>query len=335
MLVPRESAPPPDTAAVEPRDWPRPAAAPKHRPTRAPRQGAKPEADEGENRPAVTPDRIAAFLAAHGTNGENLVAAFLASTNLDYLRMAATNFPNNPLVAHAVILHDAFPGEKREWLDRFKLNAPENSLAGYLSALDYFRTGNRDLALEELTAAGSRPHFEDYAVQKFEKLTDLYRGDDGSPLLSRTEALGNLDLLPGLPMMKELANQLIELRKESAAAGDGPRADLLASATLQLSRHLSTGEGSTFLISQLVGYALENRTLSQLEPDEHYDFLSETPAQRQAQLKAERAGLMQLSQNATTKLLQQPEEVIDAYFRYLKKQGEKAALEWLRDQPEK
>src|SRR5258708_34787215 len=76
--------------------------------------------------------------------------------------MAATNFPNDAAVQFAIAARKIFPEQEREWLERFKASAPDNALAGYLSAADYMARGEKDQALQEFAQAVKRPPLEDY-----------------------------------------------------------------------------------------------------------------------------------------------------------------------------
>ena len=79
-----------------------------------------------------------------------------------YLREAATNSPNDPAVQFAVIANKVFPDEQRKWIDAFKASSPENALAWYFSALDYFQSKQPDQAIQELTQATRRQLYTDY-----------------------------------------------------------------------------------------------------------------------------------------------------------------------------
>ena len=85
-------------------------------------------------------------------------------------------FPGDPGVAfEAACKKDASPTERREWLEAFKKAAPDNPLANYLSALDYFKSGQSDQALQELTAALDRPGFADYTEERIQTDEEAYR----------------------------------------------------------------------------------------------------------------------------------------------------------------
>ena len=84
-------------------------------------------------------EQLDAYIARCRTNVDSLIAAFQVSQDKEYLRIAATNFPNNPLVQLSVITHDVFPEQKREWMERLKQTEPDNALANYLSAREHFQ----------------------------------------------------------------------------------------------------------------------------------------------------------------------------------------------------
>ena len=85
-------------------------------------------------------EQIEAYLRQNHRNVESLLAAFQVSHDPAYLREAATNAPNEPVVQFAVIANDIFPDEQRKWIDAFKASSPDNALPWYLSAQDYFKS---------------------------------------------------------------------------------------------------------------------------------------------------------------------------------------------------
>ncbi|MGH7991936.1 MAG: hypothetical protein ACREDQ_00340 [Limisphaerales bacterium] len=108
--------------------------------------------------------KVEAWLAKHNRDAVSLLAAFRALDDTNYLNEAATNFPNNPQVELAVLAHDEFPADGRQWLDLFKASSPSNSLANYLSAQDYLQNGNTDAAVQELLAATGKSQFDTYNI---------------------------------------------------------------------------------------------------------------------------------------------------------------------------
>lgn len=119
------------------------------------------EASVRENRAPKPPDalsrkEIEAYLQQNKRNAESLLAAYRISHDPSYLREAATNFPNAPFVQFVVVADKVFPEEQRQWIDAFKASSPDNALAWYFSALDYFNSKQPDLAIRELAEATRR-----------------------------------------------------------------------------------------------------------------------------------------------------------------------------------
>src|SRR5258708_25164243 len=99
--------------------------------------------------------------------------------------MAATNFPNDAAVQFAIAARKIFPEQEREWLERFKASAPDNALAGYLSAADYMARGEKDQALQEFAEAVKRPHFEDYWRNNAQTAEEMLLAAGKSPLQTK------------------------------------------------------------------------------------------------------------------------------------------------------
>jgi len=49
--------------------------------------------------------------------------------------------------------------------DNYKRVAPDNSMADYVSALDYLKSGNTDLALQDMASAAGKSHWNDYSIE--------------------------------------------------------------------------------------------------------------------------------------------------------------------------
>ena len=89
----------------------------------------------------------------------SLLAAYRASGDRGLLEEAMKSYPTDPKVAfEAVFTEDTSPEQRRQWLNTFEQMAPDNALANYLSARDYFKAGQTDQAVQELTSAAGK-HF--------------------------------------------------------------------------------------------------------------------------------------------------------------------------------
>jgi len=132
-------------------------------------RGKAPSDSLSETDPAVESklprEKVEEYLRRHHRSAGTLLAAFHALDDTNYLNEAAKTFPNNPQVQWTVLMRNAFPEERREWLDAFKSSSPDNSLANYLSARDYLESGNVEAAVKELAAAHNKIKFQDYAME--------------------------------------------------------------------------------------------------------------------------------------------------------------------------
>ena len=69
-------------------------------------------------------------------------------------------------------------------------SAPENALANYLSALDCFKAGQTDQAVQELIAASDKPQFQDYSLNSVQDDEETYLAAGYSEAEAAAVALG-------------------------------------------------------------------------------------------------------------------------------------------------
>lgn len=285
---------------------------------------------------------IEEYLRLHHRSAQSLLAAFHASGDaenptgdLNYLKEAGTNFPGDPHVQLAVLAHNAFPEVRRQWLDAFKASSPDNSLASYLSAQDYFKNGQPEAATKELLEASSKPQFADFTMEAYLGEKDMYRSNGKSLLESDQAAMSASagDLLPELSTFKGLAQSMGELQKQYANGGDSASAENIAQSNLALANRLTGGDSGKLVISQLVGMALEAIALSNLEPNTSYAFLDgETPSQRIEELKQQKLSIRQLSQTFQSVLPSLSEMEKENFEEREKIYGEIPAMRWVVEQ---
>ena len=279
----------------------------------------------GELEIDLTPEQWAEYFRQNGTNVETL----LASQKRDNLKLAAELFPHDPRVQYAVLTRDLFPEQRREWLDRFKAAAPDNALANYLSAREYLKGGDREQGLKELTEATRKPHYNDYSLDHLQSREEAQMAAGRSAAEAKAAAASST-LLPQLAMLKGLSQEVQTMQKEYIAAGDAASAQELAQMGRSLAAQLSTGDGSRFLINQLVGAAIERIVLSPLPPDSQPEFLDGTVQQRLDEMTAFRQSVRTLTPQADEMMARGDEREIINYFDRLKLQGEYKALLWLQ-----
>jgi len=130
----------------------------------------------GGEAPRTTAAQLKRYLDDNHRSPDSLLSAYRTSHDASLLQEAMAKYAGNPQVAFEALMNkDGSPTERREWLEAFKRAAPENPLANYLSALDYFRSGQSDQAVQELIAAGGRPGFADYTVERIQTDAEAYR----------------------------------------------------------------------------------------------------------------------------------------------------------------
>jgi len=274
----------------------------------------------------LTAEQCAEYLRQYGTNVETL----LATQMRDHIKLAAELFPNDPRVQFAVVARDVFPEARREWLDRFKQSAPDNALAGFLSAREYLKDGDREQGLKDFAEAARRPHFDDYTLEQVQNMEDAQLSA-GRSLAEAKLASGSGLLLPQLAPLKALAQDVQKIQKEYVAAGDTASAEALAQMGRTLSQQLSTGEGSRCLINQLVGAAIERILINPLPGDSQPAFLDRTVQQRMDEMTAFRQSVKSLIPQVDSLLARGNETEIISYFDRMKIQGEYKALLWLQN----
>jgi hypothetical protein len=282
-----------------------------------------------EERGKLPPEVFGQWLDKGRTNAADLLAIRQVGGGEQYLRMALTNFPNDPRVLMAAVALNDGPDAQRERLDRFKKTAPDNALADYLSARDHLKKGNTEQAVADLLSASAKTRFEDYTAEAMQTAEELYLDAGRSP--AEAKLLGSSSTyLPHLAQLKGLAQDMAALERQYLAAGDTASAQNLAQMGMQLGEQLSTGAGSRCLINQLVGVAVEKIVLTPLDGGTPYPFLNATVPEHLAQIDAFRDSVKQDAHLAEAWFNRATEAELMVYFDRLKLFGETDALTWLK-----
>ena len=297
---------------------------------------AKPQpAARDAGAPESLSQKVEAWLALHHRSADSLLAAFHVLNNTNYLKEAATNFPDNPQVELTVLTRNVFPEDRRKWLDLFKASSPSNSLANYLSAQTYFQNGQPDAAVNDLVAATDKSQFENYFLESqldTEEL-GLFLGKSALDSTETAYTSWSRDTIQELGTIKQLAGQMEDLQKQELNVGDNNSAENLAQMGTILGDQLTSGPSGSYIINQLFGMSVEEKMFEQLDPNTGYDFLGgETPAQRLQEIKQQIATLTQLdnSYEAVKPTMTDAEKV--SYRERVKIYGEVTAMRWLMQQ---
>jgi hypothetical protein len=294
----------------------------------------EPERDAG-GLPKIPREKVEAWLAKHNRNAASLLAAFRALEDTHYLNEAATNFPNDPQVEWTVLARNAFPEDRRKWLDSFKASSPSNSLANYLSAQDYLKNGQTNEAVTELLAASGKSQFGTYSMEAFLDGEELNQFAGKTPLESEQLAFSHsmTDVLTEDGTLKQLAWSVADLEKQQVAIGDNVSAENLAQMGLTFADQIRSGENGKLIINQLIGNSSEVLALSGLDQNATYDFLGgQTPNRILQQIKEQKASFRELVKNFGTVYPSLTPEEMAGYIERMKIYGEIDAMRWVVQQ---
>lgn len=208
----------------------------------------------------LTPAQVEAYVTQNKRNAESLLAAYRVSTNLAYLVEAATRFPNDPDVQYAVIAANAAPEAQRDWIEAYKASSPDNALAWYFSALDYFKSGQTDLAIQELTEATRKPVFRAELAPTLQAVEELNLSAGRAADEAKVAAFQNCAQVPHLEAMRDLARAIRVTARQYQEQGDIAAAEPLAGMGLVLGDHLSAGAAAKRSLTNSL--ALQSRRCS-------------------------------------------------------------------------
>lgn len=282
---------------------------------------------KGEN-PRLTHDQVEAYLNTNGRTAANLLAAFRTSGDPALLQEAMQKFPNDPQVDFEAVLNGNLSSdEQRQWLSSFEKSAPDNALANYLSALNYFNAGQIDQGVQEMTAASNKP-FQDYTLDRIEDDEEAYLGSGYSQLDSEAIASEQL-LLPQLTQMKQLGLDMMQLGQTYSQAGDPASAQSAFQMAANLGQCYADSSPGEPEVSQLVGMFIEQKALEAMSPGASYGYEGQTVQDYLNQLTQEKTTLMQLNQQAGPFLSSLSDQDLFIYKSRWIMFGEQNALQWV------
>jgi RNA polymerase sigma factor (sigma-70 family) len=282
-----------------------------------------------KNKPTkLTHDQIEAYLKANGRSAANLLAAFRTSGDPALLKEAMEKFPNDPQVAfEAALDKNLSPDEQRQWLNTFEQSAPNNALANYLSALNYFNAGQIDQGVQELSAASGK-QFNDYTLNQYQDDEEAYLAAGYSQ--ADAEAIPSMQqILPQLSQLKQLGQDTVDLANAYNKAGDATSAQAVLQMAVNLGRNYAnplTGEPA---ISQLVGMAIETMALNTMDPNSPYGSNGQTVQDQLNQLAQQKAAIQQLFQQADPLRQTMSDQDWITYTDRRMLFGEIAAAQWI------
>jgi hypothetical protein len=220
---------------------------------------------KGEPLP-VTLEQIEAYLKANNRDAGSLLAAYAATHERALLEEAMAKYPNDPRVAYTAWFRSQpeanDPGGlkvRRAALDVLKQAAPDNALANYLSAANYFKSGQPEQGIQEMQAGAAKTKYDDYTQDAIQSMTEAYQAAGYPEAESKLAAMSGA-LLPHLSELKQAGQSLIELANSYRQAGDPASAQAALQMGLDLGQRLEDPNSMT-LIQTLVGIAVQRKTL--------------------------------------------------------------------------
>lgn len=274
-------------------------------------------------------EQAEAFLARNRTNAQSLIGAYRVTHDLNYLRSAATNFPSDPAVILRVVGHDAFPENRRGWIDHFKQVDPNNSLPFYLSAAEHLKRNEFEAAVREMETAGQKNEFQDYVTEHMLTLEEMYLAAGHSA--AEAKALGmSAPELPHLSQMAELSSSLVQQAKSYADSGDRQTADTITRLGLELATDFNAIQDGGNLLGEIVGAVMEQRFLKQLDPNARYPFIEGAIPERISAAETREKQIRADGQLFSKWIGQASEPEIISYFDRLKLYGESASIDWVK-----
>jgi RNA polymerase sigma factor (sigma-70 family) len=278
--------------------------------------------------PKLTAAQVEAYLKANRTNAASLLAAYRTSGDTALLKEAMKQYPNDPQVAfEAVFDKDLSPEEQRQWLNTFKQSAPDNALANYLSAFNYFKAGQTDQAVQELTAASGKG-FDEYTLDRVQNDEEAYLSAGYSVAEAERISAAWVEL-PQLRQVKQLGQDLVGLANAYSQSGDQTSAQAAVQMAMNLGQRYTDTSANGPIISQLVGMAVERMALSAMDPNSPYGGNGQTVRDQLNQIVQNRAAINGVVEQAQPFLPMMSDQDILIYENRRMAFGEMAALQWV------
>jgi hypothetical protein len=282
----------------------------------------------GGEAPRLTAAQVQHYLEENHRSATSLLSAYRTSGERALLEEAMQKYPGDPEVAfEAVLRKDASPTERREWLEAFKRAAPENPLPDYFSALDYFKSGQTDQAVQELMTASSRQGFSDYTVERIQTDAEAYRAAGYSEGEAKMAATWGVTL-PQLIEMKTLAQNAVDMAASYRQAGDQNSSQAMLQVAIGLGQQLDASSGTCVpLVTRLVGIAIERMAFGSIDPSSGYG--DGTIQQQVDQLIQRRNSIQDLVKQSEPFQQQMTPEDWLSYNERTVNFGEEKAIGWL------
>lgn len=281
----------------------------------------------GGEMPKLDPAQVEPFLEASRRSAGSLLAALRTTGDEKFLLEAMQKFPNDARVNYAAAFrHDATPEERRQALENLKQSDPNNALGNYLSAANYFKSGQKTEALQEMTAAAAKPGWQDYTADFVQNAEEAYRAAGYSEAEAKAVAASSA-MLSDLAPIKSVGVNLVDLAKSYQQAGDPASAQAALQTALSLGQQVSGGPQQP-IITTLVGIAVERMALSAMDPGAPFGNSGQTVQEHLNELIQQRTSVGALARQEEGFLGQMSDPEVANFYDRMKTFGPLPALQW-------
>ncbi|HEX4646053.1 MAG TPA: hypothetical protein VH598_10625, partial [Verrucomicrobiae bacterium] len=199
-------------------------------------------------------------------------------------------------------------------------------LANYLSARDYFKSGQAESALQEFSAASGKSGLQDYSKNFVQDAEEAYRAAGYSEADAKAIASSSL-ILPHLAELKQAGRELADLAGSYRQAGDQASAQTALQMDVNLGRQLAQSPTQP-LITTLVGIAVERIALGTMDPSAPYDNSGQTVQNRMDELIQQRQTIQSLVKQSEGIPEKMSDEDLAIYLDRQNTFGELDTLRW-------
>lgn len=277
---------------------------------------------EGGDPPKLTAEQLGAFVEEEKHSVASLLAAWQMAGDPAWLEEAAQRYPDNPRVALAKLAAiKELDAGAAEWVRRLKQADPGNAIGWCYDALIAFKEGSPAAARAALAEAAQRGRFDVHASESAAELAKAYRGAGMDGFAA--DVLG----LFGVPLPQ--AQLAMKVQREAISQLGGNLDDALVQDMLKLATAVR-GEGEEgFLITKLVGSAMERKLLAELSTLDLVPGTRTFVLERMSELDSERSVVRDLAQKTAPLMQGLNESELRQYFKRSAVEGELKAMQWL------
>ena len=280
--------------------------------------------------PQVSSEQLAHFVEQSRRSAASLLAAFHISGDKAFLQEALEKYPSDPQVNLAALATSgSSPEQRRQWLETFKQSAPDNMLANYLAASEYFKSGQTEEALRELLAASGKSNFQDYWLDRTMSAEEAYLAAG----LSKAEATaaGISMRVPEFRELRQLTHSLTDLVGSYRQAGDETSVQAVVQMGLHLGQSLDLLTSQYSLAEYAMGMEIENQFLGMMNPNSAFGSSGQIVRNQLDELDQRRAALKTLVQQANGILAAISDQDLINYTDRMRVFGGIQAMQWLVD----